>query len=130
MNAETAWTRVGRLGLLLILVAALGGIIYDPVRYTLVVAHLTLIPAICYPLVYLHSPWKTGPTGKALMNKARAVALLYSIGLLGFWWPFTGFEHIYAIVVTYLGGAITYQFGVMLLLKRRSRIQDDPEVQP
>lgn len=112
------------------LIVAVALLLHDSLFYLLLVAHLTLIPALGYPLVYLKSPWRKGPTGKALMNMAVAVALLYAVGILRLWWPFPGTEELYAITVTYLGVAITYQFGVMLQLKRRARVERAPELQP
>ena len=97
--------------------------------YTVGVVHLAALPAIAYPLIYRRVPWKKGPTGKALMNKARSVALLFAVAIVGFWWPFPGYEYIYAAVVTYLGVAITYQFKVMLCLRRRMTLRHLEELE-
>jgi hypothetical protein len=86
--------------------------------YLVIVVHLAAIPAIAYPFVYRSSPWRTGPTGRALMNKALSVALLFGIAILGYWWPFPAYEFIYASAVTYLGVSITYQFYVMRRVKK------------
>lgn len=113
-----------------ICIVGVGLLIHDDYMYLMIVAHLTLIPAVGYPLVYRKSPWRKGPTGKALFNMAVAVALLYVVGLFRLWWPFPGGAELYAITVTYLGVAITYQFAVMLKLKREAKKQRSPEMQP
>ena len=110
--------------------AALVLYIVDPFLYVVIAVHIFAIPALAYPLVYRKSPWKSGPTGKALMHKARAVAALFAIGIIGFWWTHPGYYHLYALVITYLGCAITYQFLRMLQLKKIARKTDEPGVQP
>lgn len=87
--------------------------------YSVVIVHLAALPAIAYPLVYRKVPWKKGPTGKALMNMARSMALLFTVSIAGFWWPFPGYDYIYAAVVTYLAVAIAYQLRVMYRLRRK-----------
>lgn len=129
MGVEPALNRRNRklqaLALLLLALAA-AGITLAPEMYLLVIFHLTAIPTIAYPLVYMRSPWKSGPTGKALMNMARALALVFSLRVLSFWWPFPGFAYIYSVAITYLGVAITYQFVVMLRLRRlANRVHPD-----
>lgn len=107
----------------IVLAAALCTIalLYDPEMYVVTVVHLAAVPANLYPLVYNKLPWSSGPTGRALMNKALSLALLFDIGILGFWWPFPGYDHFYGAVVTYLGVAITYQLHVMNRLRRTGR---------
>lgn len=117
------------LGLLLLAGAAVL-LQHDPELYTLIIVHLTTLPAVAYPLVYRNSPWKSGPTGRALMNMARSMALLFVIAIIGFWWPFPGFQHLYAVAVTYLGVAISYQLYVMICLKRRALAEQQPGLQP
>src|SRR5690606_30478883 len=111
---------------LILLIPAIALMLYDPRLYAIVAVHLFAIPAIAYPSVYRQSPWEDGPTGKALMNKARAVALLFFIAVLGFWWPFPGYLYIYGAIITYLGCAITYQFVVMLRLKTLAHLENEP----
>jgi hypothetical protein len=108
-------------GALIVLATAMAtvALLWDPEVYVVAVVHIAAVPAFAYPLIYNKMPWRSGPTGRALMNKALSVALLFGIGILGFWWPFRGYEYIYAVVVTYLGVAITYQLYVMNRLRRR-----------
>jgi hypothetical protein len=116
----------------IVLAAALATIalLYDPELYVVVLVHVSAIPAFLYPLIYNQMPWRSGPTGRALMNKALSVALLFGLGILGFWWVFPGYEYIYAVVVTYLGVAITYQFLVMNDLRRRGLALRADELRP
>lgn len=108
------------------LAAALAFFLMDPYLYMIVAIHLFAIPALAYPLVYRKSPWRYGTTGRALMNKARAVALLFFITIVGHWWPFNGYHYMYAIVVTYLGCAITYQLWVMMKLRHSAHPRSQP----
>lgn len=89
--------------------------------YIAIVIHLGAISAICYPLVYLSSPWSEGPTGRALMWKARSVAALFLLGILNVWTDLPWYPILKAIVFTGASLAVTYQFRVMLHLKRKSR---------
>jgi hypothetical protein len=120
MNNEKKFS-IRAVFLLPLVAAAALFILKDAEKYVLVVAHLTLIPALLYPLIYRNSPWRRSPTGKALFNKAVSMALLYTIGVLGYWWPFPHYMELYAVVVTYVGLAITYQFVVMYRLKRQTQ---------
>lgn len=99
--------------------AAIAANLVDPMLYLVVVVHLFALPALAYPAVYRNSPWRVGPTGKALMNKARSVALLFAVLILGYWrHPVPGYEYIFNAVTTYFGLSISYQFLVMYRLKR------------
>jgi cation transport ATPase len=107
--------------IVLLLVSAVVLMSYDTETYLLWVVHLTALPAVAYPMVYRKVAWSRGPTGKALMNMAFSVALLYVIAIWGFWQPFGIYWYVYSASVTYLGVAITYQFLVMLRLKQSAR---------
>lgn len=90
--------------------------------YVVTVTHLLAIPSIAYWLVYRRVQWKQGATGRALFNKARSLAFLIAVSLVGYWWPFPGYMYIYAAGLTYLTGAVTYQFFVMRkLIEHRQR---------
>lgn len=102
-------------------VPAVALFLWEPMLYGKIAIHVFAVPAFAYPLVYRNSPWRKGPTGKALMNKAISVALLFGLALMKIHRPFTGDDYILAAVVTYLGIAVTYQFLVMLRLKLNAR---------
>lgn len=95
--------------------------------YTVGLVHLTLIPANAFPLVYSRSPWRSTDVGKALMLKGTALAALFDIGVLGFWWPFPGYAYLYAAILTLVSAGITYQFLVMRSLQRRGRNHVSPD---
>lgn len=119
-----------KLLLLPLVVAAFALLAYDPDLYLETVIHIVTVPAVLYPLVYRKSPWRKTPTGKALMNMAAAIAIIFTIRLTGLWWLFPGHEYAYALGVSYVGIAITYQFFVMLRLKYLAALENNPEVQP
>jgi hypothetical protein len=108
-------TKAG-VGMLLAAVVG-GGILYDPIIYTRIVAILTLFVAVAFPFVYRTLPWKQTILGRALMTKARAVALLYISGVVGFWWDYPLKTYILAAVTTYLAIGIGFQFVVLLRIK-------------
>lgn len=86
--------------------------------YVVAVVHLGLVPALLYPWHYRRSPWRQSAVGRALMTKGLAVAALFAVGVVGFWWPFPGYQFIYAGVVTFVVAAIAYQYRVMRELQR------------
>lgn len=94
--------------------------------YTLVIVHLAAIPATLFPLVYSRSPWRSTDVGRALMLKGSALAALFDVSILGFWWPFPGYVWIYAALVTLVALGITYQFVVMFRLQRQGRHHVSP----
>lgn len=89
--------------------------------YTVVVVHIGMIFAVLYPWDYRRSPWRSSESGPALMFKAVALAALFVVGVIGFWWPFPGYDYIYAAVVTAVVAGIAWQRHVMRSLQRRSR---------
>ena len=113
--------------LVVLLIAAVIGIFLDSEKYTIFIAHIGILPAVAYPLVYRGLPWKQTSTGRALMNHARANALLFTIPLLGYWWPFPGFSQIYAAIVTYLVWSIGYQLLVLRRVKREGQAKREAQ---
>jgi hypothetical protein len=103
------------------------GILYDPELYIKVVAFFTMLVAVAFPLLYMTLPWKESILGRALMMKARAVALLYVVSILGFWveLPFKGY--LMSLVTTYLAIGIGFQFIVLLRIKSRPDYISDTE---
>lgn len=97
--------------------------------YTLVVVHVGLIPAVGFPLFYRRSPWRSTEVGKALMLKGAALAALFVVSIVGFWWPFPGYDYIYAAMLTLVVLGITYQFLVMRKLQRAGRHVHTPDGQ-
>ena len=91
--------------------------------YLVVVVHLGVAPAVAFPLYYRRSSWRSSEVGKALMLKGAAIAALFSLAVLGFWWPFPGYDYAYAAVVTGVVVGITYQFLVMRRLQKRGRAE-------
>ena len=88
--------------------------------YIVVVLHLMAWPALRYWMVYRRVRWQTGATGKALFNKARSLALLLAVLVIGFWYPFPGYDYVKGFCFTYLAGAVWYQYRVMRrLVKHR-----------
>lgn len=114
-STHKKWALIG------LAIFAVGLVVHDATLYWKVAVHVFAIPAIAYPLVYRNSPWRTGPTGKALMNKAISVALLFVLAIMKMHRPFPGDEYVVGAVVTYLGVAVTYQFSVMYRLKQNAR---------
>ena len=95
--------------------------------YLATIVHLGLIPAVGFPLFYSRSPWRSTEVGKALMLKGTAIASLFTIAVVGFWWPFPGYGVLYAAVVTFVVVGITYQFLVMRSLQRKGRDTKTPD---
>ena len=98
----------------------------SPVEVFIVaISHVLAYPSVRYWMVYRKVRWKDGPTGKALFNKARSLALLLVISLVGYWWPFPGYMYIYAAGLTYLTVAVWYQYVVMkrMVGKRKERAE-------
>lgn len=93
--------------------------------YLVAVMHLMAWPAVRYWMVYRKVAWKNGPTGKALFNKARSLALMLAILVVGFWYPFPGFIYVKAAAFTYLAAAIWYQYRVMLALVKHRQQRED-----
>jgi hypothetical protein len=93
--------------------------------YCVAITHVLAWPSIRYWMVYRQVQWKAGPTGKALFNKARSLALLLVISLVGYWWPFPGYLYLYAAGLTYLTVAVWYQYRVMRrLVKHRAEREE------
>ena len=88
--------------------------------YLVVVVHLGLLPAVGFPVFYSRSPWRHD-VGKALMLKGCALAALFVVTVLGYWWPIPGFIYVNAAVVTLVVTGITYQFAVMRRLQREGK---------
>lgn len=91
--------------------------------YIVAVTHVLAWPAVRYWMVYRRVHWQAGRTGRALMNKARSLALLVLAALLGFWWPYPGNRYVYALALTYLAGAVWFQYRTM------RQMIEDPEAQ-
>lgn len=89
--------------------------------YMVVIVHVGLVPAVLFPLFYRRSPWRSTEVGKALMLKGVALAMLFSLAVAGFWWPFPGYDYLYAGVLSLVVVGITYQFLVLRKLQRRGR---------
>lgn len=102
---------------LLLAVLIIGGLAYDAEVYTKLVAVLTLPVAVAFPLVYMTLPWKESILGRALMTKARAVAVLYVVSMLGWVWEFPFRGYVMGLVTTYLAVGIGFQFIVLLRIK-------------
>ena len=124
-DAETQhkWN-AGLLLIVLLVVAVVAIELLGTWVYYGIALHLAAIPALAYPLVYMKSPWRDGNTGVALMNKARAVAIFFVIAIVSYWRPFQLEGYFICLALTYLGWAISYQFSVMLRLKRRANKQE------
>ena len=86
--------------------------------YVVAVVHIGLLISLAYPWFYRRSPWRSTEVGKALMTKGVALAALFLVSVVGFWWPLPGFEYIYAASVTAVVAAMAYQFRVMRRLQR------------
>lgn len=87
--------------------------------YIVAIVHVLAWPATRYWMVYRKVAWHEGPTGRALFNKARSLALLVLVSLVGYWWPWPWWRFIYALALTYLTVAVWYQYRVM-----RRRLED------
>lgn len=107
------------------LIAALvvGGISYDPQIYIVVVGCMTLPLAVAYPLLYSRLPWKKSLLGRALMTKARSVALLYVVGMVNIFWPLPFHGYLMALVTTYLFVGIGFQLIVMIRVQNEGNIR-------
>lgn len=105
---------------LLLLLATVLMVAFDTRTYYAIALHIFAVPAIAYPAIYMKSPWRDGPTGRALMNKARAVAIFFALSVVSFWQPFQFDGYLFCLALTYLGWAIAFQFSVMLRLRRRA----------
>lgn len=90
--------------------------------YIVAITHVLAWPSIRYWMVYRKVKWKDGATGRALFNKARSLALLVVISLIAYWWPWGFFQYVYAATLTYLTGAVWYQYRVMRQLVAQSDI--------
>lgn len=93
--------------------------------YLLALTHLMAWPAVRYWLVYRKVHWKSGATGKALFNKARSLALLLLVLIVGFWWPFPFYDYVKAACFTYLTVAVWYQYRVMRRLVQHRKERED-----
>lgn len=86
--------------------------------YVVSVVHIGWLVSILYLLFYRRSPWRDYVTGPALMWKALSLCALFTISIVGFWWPFPGYQYVYAGGVTLVVGAMAYQFHVLRRLQR------------
>jgi len=86
--------------------------------YVVGVVHIGALVATAYWWFYRRSPWRTYVTGRPLMWKARTIAALFDLAVVGFWWPFPGYDYIYAGVVTAVVVALAYQLRVLRRLQR------------
>lgn len=93
--------------------------------YLLALTHIMAWPAVRYWMVYRKVQWKAGPTGKALFNKARSLALLLLVLVVGFWWPFPFYDYVKAACFTYLAIAVWYQYRVMRRLVQHRQERDE-----
>jgi len=89
--------------------------------FIVVVVHAGAIPATLFPLLYSRSTWRSTDVGRALMFKGAAVAALFDIAIVHFWWNFPGYEYLYAAVVTSVAIGVTFQLIVMLRNQRQGR---------
>lgn len=97
--------------------------------YLLVVVHIGAIPATTFALAYHRSPWRSTAPGRALMFKGRAIALLFDVAVIGYWWPFRGYAVLYAGVVTLVVIGVFYQCVVMLRRQHDGRNVRTPDGQ-
>lgn len=119
MTPESARTRQHRYIILVASLIPLGLlVIVDPQLYVLFVMHATAVFAVMFPFVYRLLPWKSGPTGVALMNKARSLAIAYTVALVGLWWHPPAYDYVYAAALTYLGVSIAYQLYVFARVRQ------------
>lgn len=88
--------------------------------YAVVVVHIGTIFAVLYPWDYRRSPWRSTASGPALMFFGVAIAALFVVSVLGFWWTFPGYDWIYAVVVTAVVAGLIQKRHVMRRLQRRS----------
>jgi hypothetical protein len=125
MNQQLApnkFTWRTKLGVGLLVTAAISaGLMFNPILYIRTVAILTMFVAVAFPLVYMTLPWKETILGRALMTKARAVALLYVTSIVGFWWEYPFKGYVMALVTTYLAAGIGFQFIVLLRIKYQAQ---------
>lgn len=108
---------------MLIAALVISGIAYDPELYIVVVGCLTLPLAVAYPLLYSRLPWKKSLLGRALMTKARSVALLYIVGILNIFWPLPFHGYLMSLVTTYLFVGIGFQLIVMIRVQNEGNIR-------
>lgn len=93
-----------------------------PIEWAIVaVVHWGVYESSAYPLGYRRSPWRKTETGRALMFKACAVATFFIVAVVGFWWPFPGYNYVYFAAVAALVIAIRRQRKRMLDRQGRSR---------
>lgn len=81
----------------------------------IVVVVVGAIPANLYPLRLRLTPWHDTATGRVLMKKAVAVALLFDVGLLSLVWaafhlPAEYFVLVQTPVNTYVAFAVANQY--------------------
>lgn len=88
--------------------------------YTVVVVHIGLVFYVLYPWDYRKSPWQSSESGPSLMFMAVAWAALFAVAVVGFWWPFPGYEYLYAGVLTFVVAGVIQKRHVMRKLQRRA----------
>ena len=86
--------------------------------YVIAIVHVGMVAAVGYPLDYSRQPWRRSYTGRALMFKGSSLGALFALAVLGFWWPFPGYDYIYAGVVTLVVGSMFWQWWVLRRLRR------------
>lgn len=94
---------------------------YDVELYIDIVGAMTLPIAVLFPLIYMTLPWKQTVLGRALMTKARAIALLYLVGITGAYLTLPFHGYLMAAIVTYLAAGLGFQLIVLLRIKARAR---------
>lgn len=88
--------------------------------YILAVVTLGAIPATVYPLAYARRPWRESQIGRGVMLVSVSLALLFDVPLVGFWFPFPGYDYLYAAIVTLVVVGVTYHCAVLLRTGRHS----------
>lgn len=92
--------------------------------YTVAVVHIGVIFAVLYPWDYRRSPWRTSESGPSLMFFGVAIAALFVESVIGFWWPWPGYEWLHAAVVTAVVAGLIQKRQVMRRLQRRAGRRD------
>lgn len=90
------------------------------VEWTLVaVVHVGVLVTVGYAVDYFTgSAWRDHETGRPLLSKAASLAALFTIAVVGYWWPFLGYEYLYVATVTAVVLSVAYQWRVMRRLRR------------
>lgn len=89
--------------------------------YVVAIVHFGAVVATLFPLYYSRSPWRSTDVGRALMVKGTAVAALFDVSVLGYWWPYPAGGYVNAAVITAVVVGVTWQFLVMRRHQKRGR---------